>query len=238
MGCDRGGCERGEGPAAAPAYGNEGGAQHVDNRVRRPSVRAGNQQQAEPLQLQALGHASLARALLPQRQQHPARGSRHGINGRECKHDAEEIKAADIRRRRDARVCTALESGGVMRDAGENKGRDAASAGPVPLSGVCVQQTDEVAAAVADGAVERRVAGNSREKVDVSAVGQEALAHVDAAELRDDVQGRVACERAVHDAAAARGARQAGGRKSGSKHADKIATLWRCVRNSELRWRK
>jgi hypothetical protein len=90
-----------------------------------------------------------------------------------------------------------------------------------------VQQTDEVAAAVADGAVERRVAGNSREKVDVSAVGQEAVAHVDAAELRDDVQGRVACERAVHDAAAARG-----GRKSGSKHADKIATLWRCVRNS------
>jgi hypothetical protein len=94
-----------------------------------------------------------------------------------------------------------------MRDAGENKGRDAASAGPMPLSGVCVQQTDEVAAAVADGAVERRVARNSREKVDVSAVGQEALAHVDAAELRDDVQGRVASERAVHDAAAARGAR-------------------------------
>jgi hypothetical protein len=70
---------------------------------------------------------------------------------------------------------------------------------------VSVQQADEVAAAVANSAEEGGVAGDGGQQVDVCAVGQEALAHVDASELRDHVKRRIASEGPVDHAAAGGG---------------------------------
>jgi hypothetical protein len=89
-----------------------------------------------------------------------------------------------------------------------------------------VEQADEVAAAVADGTEEWRVARDGRHQVDIGTIGQERVADADAAKLRDDVKGGVASEGAVDDAAGAAGMRwEAGSRRRCSKHTNKIIAL-------------
>jgi hypothetical protein len=89
-----------------------------------------------------------------------------------------------------------------------------------------VQQSDEVVPTVANGTEERGITNDGRHQVDVSTIGNEALTDVDAAELRNDVEGGVASERTIHNAdAAACIDVQRGSRMHSSKHADEITAL-------------